>query len=328
MKPRTNHFLIGLFVLLGIVLAVVTVVLLGAGSWAQDGLIVETYFQESVQGLDRGAHVRFRGVKIGEVTEINVTSSVYETEKPYVLVRSKLFPTRTAATLDDLRELIRRRVAQGFRVRLASQGLTGALYLETDLISDPSKVPPPFEVDWTPETTYVPSAPSTITQFSSAVERILMQIEKTDLAGLVDDARTTLGVLTDSVRAADAEALVRSAREVLAELRTAIAGVRDVVHRSDALLADGHDLVRSVRDQLGDGRLARVLDDAARVAASLDAMVGDARGELRDKGRDVELVLEGLRQITTHLGGLAATLERYPSLMLLGTPPPRREERK
>ena len=59
---------------------------------------METYFNESVQGLDIGSKMKYRGVVIGEVTRISFTYVKYEQDKPmtqrkrYVMVEAQLEP--------------------------------------------------------------------------------------------------------------------------------------------------------------------------------------------------------------------------------------------
>lgn len=67
-------FRVGLLVLLGIGLLVVLTFLLGARRWFQPSVEVETYFNESVNGLEVGSPVKFRGVQIGEVSEVTVST--------------------------------------------------------------------------------------------------------------------------------------------------------------------------------------------------------------------------------------------------------------
>ena len=70
MDDRTNYFKIGLFIISATVLATLTITILGGGTVFQKTMTVETYFEESVQGLDAGSPVNFRGVKIGKIAEI------------------------------------------------------------------------------------------------------------------------------------------------------------------------------------------------------------------------------------------------------------------
>ena len=60
----------------GIAAAVALVLFLGRDR-VSDGVRYETYFRESVQGLDVGAPVKFRGVTLGQVTEIGLVTTAY-----------------------------------------------------------------------------------------------------------------------------------------------------------------------------------------------------------------------------------------------------------
>ena len=70
MSQRMNYYKIGLFVISSIVIISIFIIVLGAGNLFQKNLFLETYFDESIQGLDVGSIVKFRGVKIGTVKEI------------------------------------------------------------------------------------------------------------------------------------------------------------------------------------------------------------------------------------------------------------------
>ena len=65
MSNQANYYKIGLFVVLGVAIAIVSVVILGAGSIFEKSIVMETYIDGSVQGLDVGSAVKFRGVQIG-----------------------------------------------------------------------------------------------------------------------------------------------------------------------------------------------------------------------------------------------------------------------
>src|SRR3954451_14526747 len=72
MAAPTNHYKLGLFVLLGLGAAVVAALLLGVASTRKDTVKYHSYFNESVQGLDLGSPVKFRGVTIGFVSAIEI----------------------------------------------------------------------------------------------------------------------------------------------------------------------------------------------------------------------------------------------------------------
>ena len=72
MGKRPSAALIGGFVLGAIVLVVGTIVVLGAGRFFRDTTEALLFFEGSVNGLERGAPVKYRGVRIGEVTDIRI----------------------------------------------------------------------------------------------------------------------------------------------------------------------------------------------------------------------------------------------------------------
>ena len=73
MSTRANYFKIGLFTLAALALLVGAIIAWGAGAFAADRAIVETYMDESVQGLDMGSPVKFRGVNVGSTPYEEVT---------------------------------------------------------------------------------------------------------------------------------------------------------------------------------------------------------------------------------------------------------------
>ena len=342
MKTKTNYFLIGLFVIGGIVALVAGVLATAAGTFGSRGVMVESYFAESVQGLEKGAVVRLRGVPVGVVTEIKLVSQLYRTKTSYAAVRYRIDPTDVGLDEDALIQRLQQRIDEGFRVRLATQGLTGALYLETDLVTDPKLLSSELKIDWQPEYTHVPSVPSVIARIGSSVEGILGNLERTDLAGLVRDGSEALAQARDAIAALDTSrlrgevtGLIDASQLTVADLRERAAATFD---RVDLLVDD----VRGVIEAADPGLLRKVVADLATFAGGLESTrsriddviaaaesaLTDVRGEVRGTGRDVDLILAELRRASTHLSGLARTLERYPSLLMIGNPPPRTEPGK
>ncbi|MEG1480273.1 MAG: MlaD family protein, partial [Kiritimatiellia bacterium] len=79
MKQNKKYFAIGIFVLAGFVLLAIGCILFGGGQMFPQKLYFETYFASSVQGLDVGGPVKFRGVKVGTIESIGFSGSTYGT---------------------------------------------------------------------------------------------------------------------------------------------------------------------------------------------------------------------------------------------------------
>ena len=67
MTQKTNYFKLGLFVILAFALTAAMLIALGAGQFLKTETLAETYFNESVQGLNIGSEVKYKGVIIGAV---------------------------------------------------------------------------------------------------------------------------------------------------------------------------------------------------------------------------------------------------------------------
>lgn len=70
MSIRANPRAIGLFLIGGIVLAVGGTAVLASTTWFGKRTTFISFFQESVNGLEMGAPVKFQGVPVGTVTGI------------------------------------------------------------------------------------------------------------------------------------------------------------------------------------------------------------------------------------------------------------------
>ena len=77
MSTRANYFKIGVFVLAGFALLAVALIFLGAGNVFRPRIYLETYVDGTVQGIDLGSPVKFRGVQIGRISKVDFCFNVY-----------------------------------------------------------------------------------------------------------------------------------------------------------------------------------------------------------------------------------------------------------
>lgn len=154
MSRKTNPFRLGLFIIIGSTLLVAMLAVLGAGKIFEHKVKMETYLNESVNGLEVGSPIKYRGVKIGSVTEIGFVTDHYVTmdqsDLRYVYVLGdlthKMFQTKE---MSEMVRYLNKEIKQGLRARPVSLGLTGQLFLEIDYV-DPDKNPP-LKIAWKPK---------------------------------------------------------------------------------------------------------------------------------------------------------------------------------
>ncbi|MBW2529816.1 MAG: MCE family protein [Deltaproteobacteria bacterium] len=171
MATSTGHWKLGLFVLLGLFVAFGAVVWLGAAEIDKDVARYVTYFDESVQGLDVGSPVKFRGVRIGNVSHIGVAP-----DHRHVEVEAEVDVKELASMGIDSSTM---KIPADLRVQLASAGVTGLKFLQVDFF-DVDRHPLP-ELPFRPRGDYIPAAPSTLKSLEdSVVESVGKFPETTD----------------------------------------------------------------------------------------------------------------------------------------------------
>ena len=72
MATEARKFRVGVFTLVAVAILIGTIIWLGASRFFERTLRLDTYFSESVQGLEPGAAVKYRGVPSGRVEEIRI----------------------------------------------------------------------------------------------------------------------------------------------------------------------------------------------------------------------------------------------------------------
>jgi ABC-type transporter Mla subunit MlaD len=298
MSASANYYKVGIFVIMALIIAVIAIVVLGADTLLQQRIVVETYIDQSVQGLDIGSAVRYRGVQVGNIKAIDFVYNHYsearESGLRHVLIRMNIDPKPFG--LDKARKLLydalRPEIEKGLRVRMRPQGITGAFYLELDY-GDPARSEY-YKPEWAPDHPYIPSAQSAISRIGESVERILAKIERMEVEKLVDNLNETLTALKSELDGArlsklhdEASTLLQTAtRQVEAvrmeSLHSKVAAVVDDIHKSNAMLqdilggpeikailADGKGSVEGARRLVEGEQLKTIMDNLAQASKNL-----------------------------------------------------------
>src|SRR5215471_11093756 len=235
MTEETRYRRLGVFVFAALALFVGVLFVLGGRSLFQPTYTFETYFNDSVAGLEVGSPVRFRGVPLGQVTAILPSLTEYEWDVPVARRRDYIVVRVTIAQSREWIERIRGQtgdmIKAGLRAQTQMAGITGQLYLSLDLL-DPQEYPPlPF--DWKPKFTYVPSAPSFTSQIIANAQHFLANLDKLDLKAVERNLNTLLETLNVKVAEVPVAELSTQASLVLTDARTTINHLDAILVRPD-----------------------------------------------------------------------------------------------
>jgi ABC-type transporter Mla subunit MlaD len=332
---RSLYVRVGALILFGLALGVGFILFLTSGRLGDGAETYETYLSESVTGLEVGAPVRYRGVRIGQVTEVGLVNASYrpasQTEAiaafQLVLVRFAVDPART--NLEDDNAVVKA-VEIGLRARLSSQGITGVSYIELDFV-DATRFPP-RSVPWTPRYPIIPSIPSTVAQVQNAAEEVMLRIQQAPIEQIMSDvAALTTALREQTGNGGDVARTFHEAAETLTALRQAVV---------DADLSGTMQQVRGVATNLnqltGGEDMRRTLASISAAAndlkasmarlpgaiSSLEGTVRAARGVTQDTNADLAPILRDLRAVASNLRDTTELLRRAPGAAHHGAPPP------
>jgi len=329
---RKIQLSVGLMVVVGLALLVGFVLFLTQSRLSTSDVLFETYIRESVQGLEIGSPVRYRGVSVGRVTSIQLASSEYRRPEGESFAGAfQLVLVRFAVDVRRMGDFISMQdaVTQGLRARLASQGITGVSYIELDFV-DPDRFLV-TSVPWTPRFSVVPAMPSNLAQVQTAAESMLRQFQDVDFAALFANVNGLVADLRRETDGGDFSIALREATALMQELR-GIAGGTDfagTVNEFRATSAAVRTLVESpqIRETLA--ALSVTAQDLRRTTARLPATIGQldqglraARHATTDVQADLGPLLRDLRAATANLRETTEALRRSPSQALWGAPPP------
>jgi phospholipid/cholesterol/gamma-HCH transport system substrate-binding protein len=312
MATPTNHFKLGLFVLATLAAATLVAILLAAQHMKKETVRYYTYFNESVQGLEVGSPVKYRGVTIGVVSAIEVAPDHRHVEVVEELDLVDIERMNLGEPSPTDRKRIQLHVAPDLRAQLGSQGITGVKFISIDFFDPKTNPPPPLSFDV--PVTYIPAAQSMMKSLEDTVmkameklpelvdavvailgrvDRMVAQLEKDDVTGRATQtlarADETLKTLHHTLATID-----KSAPETMNGVNAAVGKLNAVLERVDG----------------DDGLVASV-----RRASDAFGMLGRGAGA---SARELDQTLREVREAAESLRLLTDALERDPDMLLKG----------
>ena len=314
----------------GMTLAVVGIIWLGMTSMFEKGHLYVTYFDESVQGLDVDAPVKYRGVPVGRVDSITVAPD------------GKLIQVVLSVDVDP-----RAVSEQGDNVtaKLAAVGITGSMFVELDRREE-TLLPRPEPLSFTPNHPVIQSIPSDINQLMGGIDEMFSRFKTMDIEGTLTRVDTALDALTGTVKDARIKELSLEFQSVLTGVNTIVNApqwksllnhadrvgrgldntlqlasrdlkkIGTVVDRVDDLLENtSPDLVRTA------AALRRSAEKSETVMKSTDDTVLAGKQTVQDLHYSLRNTIRGLQTTVDNLNRLSESLSTDPSRLLFGSPP-------
>ena len=193
---RINHpVLIGLFVVLSISIIAITMLWLGASKIFEEQKFYVTYFEGSVEGLEKGSSVKYLGVPVGTVEKIGMAAD-------HRLIEIMFQVSPNVAINDSI------------RVKMALAGIAGGKFLQLHYTDNPIvyDLYPAIDFDIPEDAiSYVKSAPSDFDEMTLAAQDVINNLKRLEIAKI---SRGTVNFLNQSSNFLDSATQFLSSEEL------------------------------------------------------------------------------------------------------------------
>ena len=316
MAVEKSYARLGLFVVVAVLTALATAVFFVQRVRSQAVIEMVTYTTDNVSGLDVSSPVRYRGVAVGQVTDVRVDPRGVTVEVGFDVFLDRLntigMDVKRIRQFTDLGGMF-----PNLRAQVVGNPVTGEAYLLLDVPKDP---PPPLALGFTPDRPYVASVPSVMGQVQDRLPEVLDTAQET-LQTLRDIVARVPGSLDRSdrfftnieriFRESDLQALSTDSRKFFS---TTTAQIERITNELQGLVGTEGPVVTFVEE----ARTAiREADLPAATRSSREAM---ERTSLA--ADDLRRSLPAIRQSLDELRDLARQIQEQPESVMYGPRPP------
>lgn len=265
MATIRTKFMVGMFVVIGLSLAVVAIIWLGMANYFEEGQLYVAYFDESVQGLDKDSPVKYRGVSIGRVYSIGVAP-----DSNLIQVVLKI------ETSIDLDESI---VAQ-----LKSVGITGLMFVELEKLEDRSLVLT-HPVSFSTKYPIINTKPSDKKQFFDAVNDVLNEFKSLNFGEVSRHLQSTLEKIDQAIEDAEIQQMSRQIQALIGNIQSLTDS-----DKSHTVIDRLNTSLDAVSDLAAEGKTA---------LSNLDTAVGHADAAIVSSEKEIRLLIADMKESMT-----------------------------
>jgi len=284
MAKKKPLFMVGIFVIIGTLIGVGTIVWLGASRYFQKGTTYVTYFDESVQGLQTDSRVKYQGVEIGWVKKIGMAPD-------FKLIE-------VVMKIDFEGDIEHKAVA-----KLEMAGITGMVFVGLES-KKPSHEKLSPRIDFPTPYPVIPSIPSDVQQIFSKINEVVVKAGQIDFKGISDQIKATTRAMETFLADDDMRSMRSSLVKVAANLESVSERINTFMEEDGEI----EEILAEAKGVVGDARTA-----IAKVKHDLNAInLGETvtkANQLLDgiaKKKDViateiQVTSENLRRVTESL---------------------------
>jgi len=332
MNPKALKFRIGLFLFLALALFLGSLFFFGIAGFFQQKTRFVSFFNESVMGLNKGSLVRFRGVEVGEVTEVKLSLDNGATHLGipviYEIDISRL-QNKLGVPVDiSKKEPYENAIRDGLSAKLSNSSfVTGQLYV--DLNFRPKTVGKTEPGIINGDLHLVPAVPSLLADVSDEMVSIIRQISQinfVDLSKNLDHLLTSSNQLVEDFAK---QGVPKNLNATLTSIHNFIDS--DDLHQLTGQMAGAAGSLTELFSNLNTGKgalgkpMAETLEQMADTAQSFDQISRNFAQLIEGNSgpvADFERTLNEIEEATIAFQSLLEFLRRHPNALIFGKETP------
>jgi paraquat-inducible protein B len=256
-------------------------------------------FSEQVGGLNRGAPVLFKGIRVGEVMDVklefDLTKRAFQIPVLVAIEPERFFSSNAVIpSPEESRKVMEHFVVQqGLRAQLQTANfLTGQQAVAFDFFPNAK----PAKINWGGQFPELPTIPGQFEQVGDRIQQLITRMEKIPIEQIAANLRDTL----------EGTKRVANSPEILKTIKSLDAAIQE-------LQAFTHELRTRTSPEL----VAAMQQARTSLASASSALESDSPLQSRMKA-----ALEEITSAARSLRVLADYLERYPQSLLVGKDAP------
>lgn len=286
MATLKTKFSVGLFLIIGMAVAIVAIIWLGMSNYLEKGRFYVAYFDESVQGLDKDSPVKYRGVHIGRVFHIGVAPDDRLIEV-VLKIESDIQPQHEHKNI----------VAQ-----LKSVGITGLMFIELEH-KKPGETDLSPSISFKPPYPVIPTRPSEISKIFKGIEDVFNLFRALDTATISEQLVQALKKVNQTIDDAQLSALV-------ADVRSTVKGLQSLLNTEKMnLMLHSVEKTSSSIDHMAVNADAGI-SEIRQAVSKLDRVISSSGGNVQQMTADLKISAQQVKRATESATALLQNTDR------------------
>jgi ABC-type transporter Mla subunit MlaD len=317
-----KRFQLGLFVLTGMTLLIATLVIHGIKKSSADSIDVYTVFDESVQGLDIGADFKYKGVKLGHVSNISIYDHKYIKVSLQIQDNnasdslSNLDIEKHHITKEQIYSFLQKEIQNGISCKLTMAGITGLKYIELDYTEKQKSV---LDLN-IKDVNFIPSSKGTLDETFNNIHDIFQEVSKMDFEGISNELVGTLKTIQETLNKPQIETIMTQLAQTSVNMNKFTEKVEQEISRKkiesiltylENTFSEVETLSKKLNSEVSNLGVSKLSTEAVSTLKSIQETTHTLNKSLGQTEKEIMKISKGFNELVGNLNKLKQEFNQY-----------------